>query len=175
MQRISTRTLTLLAMFTAAQIVLSRMLGFYLTETTRLSFEYFVIVLAGICLGPAAGAVVGGLGDFLGSTVLSGLGFFPPFLLAPVTAGLVSGLLTRYVFRGRADSWRKIMVIACVSELLGNLLCGTWASSLWTGAGFLPLLFVRTPVKLCIMLIDAQLVYAVHRALQPVLRRVPQT
>ncbi|MDO4749578.1 MAG: folate family ECF transporter S component [Eubacteriales bacterium] len=171
MNRISTRTLTLLAMFTAAQIILARVLGFYLTDTLRVSFEYFVIVLAGICLGPFGGAVVGGLGDFIGSTILSGLGFFPPFILGPILAGFTAGVLARYVFRGSVDAWWKVMVITCVSELLGNLLCGSWASDLWMGTGFLALLIMRTPVKLGIMIIDGQFVYAVHRALRPLLRR----
>lgn len=157
-------------MFTAVSIILARFLGFYLTESLRLSFEYFSIILAGICFGPVAGAIVGGLSDFLGATIISGLGFYPPLLLSPVFAGLISGLLAKYVFHNRLDNWRKVMLVCIITELLSNLLWGTFALSMLYNSPFIALFAVRAPVKAVVMIIDAQLVFAVHKALQPLLK-----
>lgn len=170
MKKFSVKALTLTAMLTAVSIILSRLLGFYLTEGMRVSFEYFTIVLAGVCLGPVAGALVGGLSDFLGATVLSGLGFFPPLTIGPILAGALAGILGKYMLRGDAGKWGRVMVIVIISELVGNLIWGTFALSLLYETPFWTLLIVRTPIKLAIMVVDAQLVYGAHRALGPMLR-----
>ena len=144
--------LALLGLFTAISIILARFLAFYLSESMRVSFEYFSIILAGVCFGPLAGAVVGGLSDFLGATVLSGLGFYPPLLLGPVFAGFLAGVCSKYLFKGRLDRWWKVMVLCLFCELTANLLWGSFALSLMTKTPFPLLLAARTPLKLAIMI-----------------------
>ena len=73
----SPRRLALLAMLTAASIVLSRLCVIYLTPTFRVEFGNLPIFLAGLFLGPASGVIVGGLADVLGAT-LSGVVYCPP-------------------------------------------------------------------------------------------------
>ena len=81
----SPRRLALLAMLTAASIVLSRLCVIYLTPTLRVEFGNLPIFLAGLFLGPASGVIVGGLADVLAKmlwttywlTVLYGTGFLP--------------------------------------------------------------------------------------------------
>lgn len=169
MRKINVRTLTTLSMLIAASIVLSRLLGFYLTESLRVSFEYFPIILAGIIFGPIAGAIVGGLSDFLGSALFSGMGFFPPLIVGPILAGLLSGLFAKYFFKNKLDQWWKHIVLVMSVDLLCNLLWGTFALSLLYGTPFLPYLAIRAPIKFCIAIADAHLVFAVYKALRPVL------
>ena len=81
----SPRRLALLAMLTAASIVLSRLCVIYLTPTLRVEFGNLPVFLAGLFLGPASGVIVGGLADVLAKmlwttywlTVLYGTGFLP--------------------------------------------------------------------------------------------------
>ena len=167
----SPRTIALVAMLTAVSIILARLLGFYLTPSLRVSFEYFPILLAGVCFGPAAGAITGALADFLGATVLSGLGFNPLLMVGPTMAGLLAGLLTRYAFGGRVDRWWKFLLVCMIPDLLGNFLWGTFALSLMYGAPVGAYLLVRAPLKLGIAIVDMSLVLVLHRALQPVLTR----
>ena len=54
MKKINIRSIAIMAMLIAVSVVLSRILGFYLTPSMRVSFDYFPIILAGICFGPAA-------------------------------------------------------------------------------------------------------------------------
>lgn len=169
MKNNSVRTIAMMAMLIAVSIVLSRLLGFYLTPSLRVSFEYFPVILAGICFGPVAGAAVGGLADLIGSTVLSGLGVFPLLLVGPALAGLVAGLLTKHIFANTLDRWWKYMVVSCTADILCNLLWGTYALSILYGMPFGTYLLLRTPFKLAIAAVDAQLVFTVHKALRPVL------
>ena len=92
----SPRRLALLAMLTAASIVLSRLCVIYLTPTLRVEFGNLPIFLAGLFLGPASGVIVGGLADVLGAT-LSGVVYCPPLTLAAMFIGLLAGLLRRWV------------------------------------------------------------------------------
>lgn len=158
----------MLSVLIAVSIVLSRLLGFYVTPSLRVSFEYFPIILSGILFGPIAGMVVGGLADFLGATLFSGLGFFPPLIVGPILAGLLSGLFAKLVFKNKLDRWWKYLVLGISVDLLCNLLWGSYALSLMLGSPFLPYLALRAPVKLGIAVIDAHLIFGVHRALRPV-------
>ena len=169
MKKLNIRTISMLSMLIAVSIVLSRFLGFYMTESLRVSFEYFPIILSGIIFGPIAGAVVGGLSDLLGSLLFSGAGFFPPLIVGPILAGLIAGIFAKYIFKNKIDRWRKYIVLVVSVELLCNLLWGTFALSLLYGSPFLPYLAVRAPIKICIAIVDAHLVFAVHKALRHVL------
>jgi len=169
MKKFNIRTLSTLSMLIAISIILSRFLSFYLTESLRVSLEYFPIILSGIIFGPIAGAVVGGLSDFLGSSLFSGTGFFPPLIVGPIMAGLLSGFFAKYFFKNKLDLWWKYIVLVMSVDLLCNLLWGTFALSLLLGTPFLPYLAFRAPIKICIAIADAHLVFAVHKALRPVL------
>jgi ECF transporter S component (folate family) len=175
MKKFSVRTLALLAMFTAVSIVLARLLGFYVTPSLRVSFEYFPIILAGVFFGPLAGAVVGGLADFIGATILSGLGFFPPLIVGPILAGLLAGLLSRYIFHNEIGAWWKVMVIVGIADLGANLLWGSFALSLMTGTSYEALLALRIIPKLVIAFVDAQFVFALNRALHPLILKTGRT
>lgn len=164
-----TRFIAIVAMLTATSIILARLLGFYLTPSLRVSFEYFAIILAGVCLGPIGGALVGGLSDFIGATILSGLGFYPLLLAGPIAAGLTAGLMAKYIFRDNLDKWWKYLVVCMTADILCNLLIGTMVLSHMYGNPFGPYLLMRTPLKIAIAFADAQLVYLLHRALRPML------
>ena len=43
-QKFSTRMIAVMAMLIAVSIILSRLLGFYITPSLRISFEYFPII-----------------------------------------------------------------------------------------------------------------------------------
>ena len=67
MKSLTTKRLSLLAMFIALQIVLSKFLMLQLAPSVRLSIDSVPILLAGLWFGPLAGALVGTLADFLGT------------------------------------------------------------------------------------------------------------
>ena len=98
MKSISTKRLSLLAMFIALQIVLSKFLMLQLAPSVRLSIDSVPILLAGIWFGPIAGGLVGALADFLGTILFPTAGaYFPLLTVAFLLIGVVAGLLSRIV------------------------------------------------------------------------------
>ena len=158
----SPRRLALLAMLTAASIVLSRLCVIYLTPTLRVEFGNLPIFLAGLFLGPASGVIVGGLADVLGAT-LSGVVYCPPLTLAAMFIGLLAGLLRRWV--------------------LAKMLWTTYWLTVLYGTGFLPLLAVRVPLYLGVSLVEGFVVFRLVKSgafrrfcqLQPLPQTVPST
>lgn len=165
------KKIALTAVFTALSMILARLLGFYLTPSVRVSFEYFAIILSGIVLGPAWGAAVGALSDLLGSLLLSGLGFYPPLILGPTCAGLLAGLLWKYVLPKIKKKYLRLAITSVASDLLCNLLIGTAVLAHMYGNPFWQYLGVRAPIKIAIAAADAVLVCLVHAALLPVLKK----
>ena len=78
MKTITPKRLSLLAMFIALQIVLSKFLMLQLAPSVRLSIDSVPILLAGIWFGPIAGGLVGALADSLGTILFpTGGAYFP--------------------------------------------------------------------------------------------------
>ena len=155
--------LVLISMLTAASIILARVLGFYPVESIRISFECVPILLAGIWLGPLAGALVGGIADFLGS-ILSGLGFYPPLIATPILLGLVSGFLAKIPAFQAKKIW-QLASIVLVSEVIGNIFVSPLPLSWLYGTPYWTLLVLRLPWKLLILVADAFFVTILHRFL----------
>ena len=72
--------LTCLALLTAMQVVLSRFLSFN-TLSLKIGFAFLPVAIGAAVLGPVGGAIVGGLGDFLGAVLFPIGPYFPGFTL----------------------------------------------------------------------------------------------
>jgi ECF transporter S component (folate family) len=161
--------IAVMAMLIAVSIILSRLLGFYITPSLRISFEYFPIILAGILFGPICGGIVGALADFLGA-ILFGIGFFPPLTVGPILAGVIAGIIAKLIFKGDIKWW-KIVIASCVADLLGNYIWGSLALHWLYHSPFFVLLGARLPVKLAVTAVDAFLNVVLVKALIPVVSR----
>ena len=72
--QLNVRTMTILAMFTAISIVLTRFLVFQPMPSVRLELGNVPIMLSGFMFGPLAGMLVGAAADFVGA-IIRGQGF----------------------------------------------------------------------------------------------------
>ena len=166
----SVKNLTAMAMLIALQIVLSRFLGFQVSEGLRISFESIPIILGGIWLGPVAGAVIGLVSDFLG-TVISGYGvYFLPLAVTPVLNGVLPSLIFKYVWKDNVNI-PKCVVTILVTEIISSLLLGTYALT-WYYRIFVPnktatfsLLFTTRLTKLLTIAADIVIVDILHFSL----------
>lgn len=84
--------ITLLAVLTAMEIVLSRFLSIN-TWNLKIGFSFVPIVVAAMLYGPLGGACVAGMGDFLGANLFPIGAYFPGYTVTAVLTGLVFGLL----------------------------------------------------------------------------------
>ena len=158
MSRFNTRTLSLAALLTALEIVLSRFLSIS-AWNTKIGFAFVPVVLAALLLGPLWAGIVAALADFLGAMLFPVGAFFPGFTLTAFLMGLCYGL-----FLHRKQSLPRILGAVAVHQLALSLLLNTlWISVLY-GSPFGPLLLSRLP--------QCALLAAVQLALIPALVRL---
>lgn len=177
----SVRSMILVAIFIAMQIVLSRFLGIQVNEGLRISFECIPIFLAGLWLGPIQGILVAVLSDILG-TILSGYGvYFPLLTVGPIFLGLSGGFLGKAICR-KEPSARVIWILfffVLAAETLNSLFYGCWALSryysiiLGKEMPFSVLFAARVATKPFTIIADAILVAGLHRAMyRPIVSRI---
>ena len=164
MKSITPKRLSLLAMFIALQIILSKFLMLQVAPSVRLSIDSVPILLAGLWFGPIAGGLVGALADFLGTVLFPTAGaYFPPLTIAFFLIGLCAGLLAR-VIRAKHPLIR-IGIIVILSELIGSYLFKSFALSLLIGVPFTGLLAARALPVSIVAIVNTTLVALLDRLL----------
>ena len=165
MKSISTKRLSLLAMFIALQIVLSKFLMLQLAPSVRLSIDSVPILLAGIWFGPIAGGLVGALADFLGTILFPTAGaYFPLLTVAFLLIGVVAGLLSRIV--KVKQHILRIALIVIPAEIIGSYLFKSFALSVLIGRPFVELLAARALPVSIVMIVNTILVTVLSTTLE---------
>lgn len=130
----------LLALFTAMSIVFGKYLAIPGGNVMRFSFENLPILLAGICFGPFAGAIVGAAADLIGC-MLVGYSINPVVTLGAVAIGCVSGLCARFL-PGRSLVVR-VAVSVIAAHLVGSVLIKTYGLAKYYDMPLLTLMLWR--------------------------------
>ncbi len=137
MPKFQTRSLTLMALLIALEVVLSRFLSIS-TQSVKIGFSFVPVLLAAVLLGPLEAGLVGALGDFVGALLFPIGAYFPGFTLTAFCMGLVFGLF----LHGRQDLGRCLAAVGINQFVLGLIVNSFWISLLY-GAPYLPLLATR--------------------------------
>ncbi|MDO4972743.1 MAG: folate family ECF transporter S component [Eubacteriales bacterium] len=161
MPKFTTRTLTLTALLTALEIVLSRFLSIS-AWNTKIGFAFVPVVIAALLLGPVWAGIAAALADFLGAVLFPVGPYFPGFTLTAFLMGAVYGL-----FLYRRQSIGRILGAVAVHQLALSLLLNTLWISLLYGSPYGPLLITRLPQ--CALLAAVQIV-----VIQTIVRLLPQ-
>ena len=161
MPKSTTRTLTLTALLTALEIVLSRFLSIS-AWNTKIGFAFVPVVIAALLLGPVWAGVAAALADFLGAVLFPVGPYFPGFTLTAFLMGAVYGL-----FLYRRQNIGRILGAVAVHQLALSLLLNTLWISLLYGSPYGPLLITRLPQ--CALLAAVQIV-----VIQALVRLLPQ-
>lgn len=137
MFKFNTKTLTILGLLVAVEIVLSRFLSIS-AWNIKIGFSFVPIALAAILYGPLAGGLVAAVGDFLGAVLFPIGPYFPGFTFTAFLTGMVFGL-----FLHKKQNLRNIAGAVLVNQLIMSLLLNTLWISILYGSPFLPLLETR--------------------------------
>ncbi len=148
--KFTTRQLTILALFTAIEIILSRFLSIS-AWNIKIGFSFIPVVVAAILYGPLAAGTVGALADFLGAILFPIGAYFPGFTLTAFLTGCVFGL-----FLHQKQGWPQIIAAVGINQFVLSLFLNTlWISVLY-GSPYGPLLATR--IVQCLILTAVQLV-----------------
>ena len=120
--------------FAAILSAMSLILGKFLQipnpfqEFIRISFENLPVILAGISLGPIAGALVGTVADLIGC-VAYGYSINPIITVGAASVGLVSGFISNYILK--KPLILKIIVSTSAAHLVGSVLIKSAGLAAW--------------------------------------------
>lgn len=157
----STKTIAMMGLLVALQIVASKFLSIKISDTLRLSIGDSFLILAGIWFGPVAGMVVGILADILGC-VISGMGILPLMTVPPAAVGLLAGL-TGQLFRKSNNIFAYGGIIACIS-MLTSVLYRSWAFSHYYGAPFVTYVGPRLGQACVLVVLNTIVVYKLYHS-----------
>lgn len=186
MQKISTKTMVSLSVLVALQIILTRFCSIN-AWNVRIGFGFTALVIAAVLHGPAAAALVGGLGDLIGSLAFPSGTYFPGFTLTQVLMGLSFGRALYHrpagaepaplPFSGAAGFFRtrlsnlplpaRLTLSVLFNQLILSLLLNTFWISVLYGSDFRGLLLSRAMQAA----VTAPIQLIVVFALETVLRR----
>lgn len=162
MKHFNTRTLSSLALLSALQVVLARFLIPMPDPTMRFSIEAVPILLAGYLFGPISGALVGFVGDMVG-TLFSGFGYNPLFAVPPILYGLCAGLLRHLVIQ--RCGFLRILLTILPAAVFGSMLWQSYWLSFFYGSrtfwGFLSMRAVQFSIT---SLVNAAVVFGLFKS-----------
>ena len=167
MSKFTTRTLTLTALLTALEIVLSRFLSIS-AWNMKIGFAFVPVVIAALLLGPVWAGVTAALADFLGAVLFPVGPYFPGFTLTAFLMGAAYGL-----FLYRRQSIGRILAAVAVHQLALSLLLNTLWISLLYGSPYGPLLITRLPQCALLAVVQIVVIQALVRLLPRLVRSAP--
>ena len=130
-KKIGIRCIATIAVMIALEVVLTRLLAIN-TLGLKIGFGFVPVVAACLLYGPLGGAVVGGLGDLVGSLLFPVGAYFPGFTLTAVITGAVWGLFLH------TKTKKGFFLRTVIASLLNNLVVGLLVNSYWISALFSP-------------------------------------
>jgi len=171
----SLSSISMLAMLTAIQVILSR---FFSLETTfiKIGLGFLQVMVAGGLFGAGGGMIVGGLSDFVGAMLFPFGAYFPGYTITAAFSGFVYGLF----FYKEAGMLKIVMayVITTITVTLGAnsvfqvlLYMKGNASFIVKYLGLLPGRIIQSLIMLCFQIAlteyclnDVHILYRINRA-----------
>lgn len=151
--KLNVRTITVVALFVAVQVVLSRFLSFSVWNM-KIGFAFLPVMLAARKLGPVESMLVAGVGDFVGAILFPIGTYFPGFTLTAVLVGLTYGL-----FLHKKCNLTRIVVSVLLTETIGSLLLNTFWISLLYNKLFYPIFCTRIVQVVVMTVVEIVLAY----------------
>ncbi len=160
--RITTRVLAALALLSAMEVVLARFIVPMPNPTMRFSIEAVPIIVAGFLYGPAAGGLVGVVGDAAGC-LFSGYGYNPVFAVPPLLIGICAGLM-RFLLYKKINYWR-ILAAFLPAVVVGSVLWQSyWLSFFYGTHSFAWFLGSRSLQFAVTSLVNAAVIFGLFRS-----------
>ena len=149
MKKISTKQITLVALFSTLMVILTQFFSIYIPffgiNGSRIGFGHIPLLLSGFLLGPLAGAATGAIGDIIGGIVFpTGGAYFPGFTLSAIVVGLIPGLGKKIAGKRILKPW-MIIFIVIITEIISSIFMNSLWISMMAGTPFWASFAARAP------------------------------
>ncbi len=125
MKRLTTREIVYMSLFISLNVVLTRIASIRFSiggvESLRVGLGPFPVIIAGIILGPAAGGIVGALGDIIGFTI-NPMGPYVPYIT--LTAAL-TGIIPAFVlgmFKKPFPGYFQLLIAIFTGQFISGII-----------------------------------------------------
>jgi len=150
MKRFNTKTLVLMSLLVAIQVVLSRFFSIN-AWNLKIGFAFAPVALSGILLGVVPTAIVAVVADVLGALLFPSGMFFPGFTLTALLHGTLYGLLLH-----KTQHPVRIGLAVVVDQLVLGLMLNTLWISILYGSPYWGVLLTR--ILQCAIMIPVEFV-----------------
>lgn len=169
MRKMQTKFIVTIGLLAAMHIILSRFLSIN-AWNIKIGFSFVPIFIAAWAYGPAAAALVGALGDFLGAILFPIGPYFPGFTLSCALTGLIFGLLLH-----KEQTLPRIAAAVLLNQFgVSLLLSSLWISILYSSP-YIVLLGTRVIQSAILTCVELLTITVLTRSTAAVRRQLGRT
>ena len=145
--RKNVKTLVIMAMMIALEVVLSRFLSVPIGAELKFGFNFVPICVVAYLYGPVASLLVGGLGDLLGALLFPVNTIFYGFTVTAALTGLVFGL-----FLHKNYNFLRILFSVLIVQIALTIFLDALWFNIYYGTPY-PVMLVTRAVKAGVMVV----------------------
>ncbi len=124
--------LSSLAMLTALEVVLSRLVPVVSSQQIKVSFAFLPVAIAAYIYGIKGGVLVAGVSDVIGALMFPVGEFFPGFTVTAILEGLCFGFFLSKRFDGKLNAFLRSFIPVLITQLVLSLGLNTfWISYMY--------------------------------------------
>lgn len=150
MKKLNTKTLVLMSLLVAIQVVLSRFLSIN-AWNLKIGFAFAPVALSGILMGIGPTAIVAVVADLLGALLFPSGMFFPGFTLTALLHGATYGLLLH-----KNPGPIRVGIAVVIDQLVLGLMLNTLWISILYGSPYFGVMVTRIPQ--CLIMLPVEFV-----------------
>lgn len=124
--------LSSLAMLTALEVILSRLVPVVSSQQIKVSFAFLPVAIAAYLYGVKGGAIVGGVSDVIGALMFPVGEFFPGFTVTAILEGLCFGIFLGKKSDGKMNAFLRSFISVIITQVIFSLGLNTfWLSYMY--------------------------------------------
>lgn len=163
------RVLTVVAMFTAIQVVLVVAFDSLVSASLMITIDFVMVVASGMLYGPVVAGLQAAVVDILTALLFPKGAFFPGFTLSSLLGGMVYG----FVLYKRPWTWQRLLLSKAIVNVCINIGLNTFWLSLILGKAIQVLIWPRLTKNLVLLPVEVLLMVGVAQILRRLAPRIP--
>ncbi len=144
-----------LAMLTALEVILSRLVPVVSSQQIKVSFAFVPVAIAAYLYGIKGGALVAGVSDVIGALMFPVGEFFPGFTLTAVLEGVCFGIFLGKLFDGKTNDFVRSVIPVTITQIFLSLGLNTFWISYMYHSPYLGVLMPRIVQTLVLIAVQS--------------------